>query len=188
VIRTGLGRKIVIVIITFVVIVLVVSYLIPLMREREREGIAPEVQRVSEETRSVTLFFVNEDADKLLTEMREVAVEGRLEEQIRAVVSELLKGPEDDDKVSVFPEGVIVQQAFWVEETQTVYLDFNRALVTNHRGGSTAEYYTISTVLKTIGANFPQIRLVQFLVDGYPVETIAGHYAIDEPLDILRWR
>jgi spore germination protein GerM len=176
------------VIIAFVVIVVVVSYVIPRLRERGRERIPTEIQRVSEETRSITLFFVNGEADKLMTEMREVAVEGGLEGQIKAVISELLKGPEDDDLVSPFPEEVQLQQAFWVEETQTVFLDFNRALVTNHRGGSTAEYYTISTILKTIGANFPQIRLVQFLVDGYPVETIAGHYTVDEPLDILRWR
>ena len=89
---------------------------------------------------------------------------------------------------SPFPEGAAILQAFWVEDTQTAYLDFSRTFVTNHDGGSTTEYYTISTILKTIGANFPQVRLVQFLVDGYPVETIAGHYAVDEPLDVLRWR
>jgi spore germination protein GerM len=188
VIRTELGKKIVLVLVTFVVIVLVVTYIIPRLWRGEREEVPQEVRRVSEESRSVTLFFVNGEADKLVTEMREVATEGRLEGQVKAVIRELLKGPEDEDMVSPFPEGVALLQVFWVEETQTIYLDFNRALVTNHEGGSTTEYYTIGTVLKTIGANFQQIRLVQFLVDGYPVETIAGHYAVDEPLDILRWR
>ncbi len=187
-IKTQLGKKIVVVVIVVVAVFLVVTYILPRLGERGREGPPPEVQRVSEETRSVSLFYANANADGFRTDMREVAAEGGIEDQVKAVVNELLKRPGDDDLVSTFPDGVVLLQVFWVEETQTIHLDFNRALVTNHQGGSTAEYYTIATLLKTIGANFPQIRMVQFLVDGYPVETIAGHYAVDEPLDILRWR
>jgi len=188
VIQTQLGKKIVIVVIAFVAILLVVTYLVPRLGRRGVEGPPPEVERISEETRSVTLFYANEEADGFRTEMRDVPAEGGIEDQVKAVVTELVKGPEDDDLAATFPEGVVLLQVFWVEETQTINLDFNRALVTNHQGGSTAEYYTIATLLRTIGANFPQVRLVQFLIDGYPVETIAGHYAVDEPLDILRWR
>lgn len=187
-IHTELGRKIVIVVIAVVAIFLVIAYILPRLGRRGEEAPPPEVQRVSEETRSVTLFYANEEADGFRTEMREVPAEGGVEDQVRAVVTELIKGPEDEDLAATFPDGVALLQVFWIEETQTINLDFNRALVTNHPGGSTNEYYTIATLLKTIGANFPQIRLVQFLVDGYPVETIAGHYAVDEPLDILRWR
>ncbi len=169
-------------------ILLIIFYIIPKLGELGIEEEPTEVRRVSEETRSVTLYFVNENADRLLTETREIAAEGGIEAQLKGVISELLRGPNDDGKFSPFPEETVILQAFWVEDTQTAYLDFSRTLITNHHGGSTTEYYTISTVLKTIGANFPQVRLVQFLVDGYPVETIAGHYAVDEPLDVLRWR
>lgn len=187
-IRTELGRKIILVLIAVAVVLLVVLYLIPKLGELGIEERPSEVRRVSEETRSATLYFVNEDADRLLTETREIPAEGGLEAQLKGVIGELLRGPADDDKFSPFPDGTAILQAFWVEDTQTVYLDFSRTLVTNHHGGSTTEYFTISTILKTIGANFPQVRLVQFLIDGYPVETIAGHYSVDEPLDILRWR
>lgn len=185
---TGLGRKILVVLIAFAALLFVIFYLVPRLGEFGREGEPPEIRRVFEESRNVTLYFVNDDADQLVTETHEISAEGGLEGQLRAVVSELVAGPEDDDKYSPFPRGTTVLQAFWVEETQTAYIDFDRTLITNHDGGSTTEYYTISTVLKTIGANFPQVRLVQFLIDGYPVETIAGHYAVDEPLDVLRWR
>jgi len=188
VIVTQLGRKILIVVIAFAAILLVITYIVPRLGDRGREGPPPGVQRVSEETRSVSLFYVNEKADGFRTQMRVVPADGDIEDQVKVVSAEFVKGPENDDLVTTFPDGALLLQVFWVEETQTVHLDFNRALVTNHQGGSTAEYYTISTVLKTVGANFPQIRLVQFLIDGYPVETIAGHYAVDEPLDILRWR
>ena len=187
-IQTKLGKKIVIVVVIAAAIFIVAAYLVPRLGRRDAEGPPPEVQRVSEETRSATLFYANKEADGFLTEMREVPAEGGIEEQVKAVVAEFIEGPEGEDPVRTFPDGVMLLQVFWVEETQTVYLDFNRALIANHRGGSTGEYYTIATLLRTIGANFPQVRLVQFLIEGYPVETIAGHYAIDEPLDILRWR
>lgn len=186
-IDTGIGKKIVIVLIVLAVLMLVL-YLISRWAAVEREEAPSEVQRVPEETRSVSLFYASRQADKLLPEAREIAVEEGVEEQVKAVIAELIKGPDDRDKVSSIPEGTEVLQVFWVEDTQTIFIDFNRVLVSNHPGGSTGEYYTISMIIRTIGANFPQVRNVQFLVDGYPVETLAGHYAVDKPLDVLRWR
>jgi spore germination protein GerM len=185
VIATNLGRKIIIVLIAAVAVMLIVYYL--LMRPAGRREPAG-VEEVPEETRSVTLYFAGPEADKLVPETHEIAVEEGLEAQVRAVIAELARGPAAAGMVSSIPDGVQLLQAFWVEDTQTLYLDFNRALVTNHPGGSTGEYYTITTIIKTIGDNFPQVRYVQFLVSGYPVETIAGHYAVDKPLDVLRWK
>jgi len=187
VIRTNLGRKIIIVLIAVVAVVLIVYFLV--MRPAMKREKAPVgIEEVPEETRSVTLYFAGPEADKLVPETHEIAVEEGLEAQVRAVIAELARGPADRDKVSSIPDGVQILQTFWVEDTQTLYLDFNRALITNHPGGSAGEYYTISTIIRTIGDNFPQVRYVQFLVAGYPIETIAGHYAVDKPLDVLRWR
>lgn len=187
VIATSLNRKIIIVLIAVVAVALIVYYLVmrPAMKREEAPAV---IEEVPEETRSVTLYFAGPEADKLVPETHEIAVEEGLEAQVRAVVAELARDPADGDMVSSIPDGVQIIQVFWVEDTQTMYLDFNRALVTNHPGGSAGEYYTITTIIKTIGDNFPQVRYVQFLVSGYPVETIAGHYAVDKPLDVLRWR
>jgi spore germination protein GerM len=186
-IATHIGRTIIIVVIVLAIILLSL-YIISRWTEMKEEEPPPEVQRVPEETRSVTLFFASREADRLLAETHEIGVEEGLEPQVKSVIAELLGGPEKDDKVTSIPPGAAVRQVFWEEESQTVFLDFTRTLVSNHPGGSTAEYYTISMILRTIGANFPQVRKVQFLVDGYPIETLAGHYAVDEPLDIFRWK
>jgi len=186
VITTGLDKKIVVVLIILAVVI--VTFYLVSRWIRVREERPPEVERVPEETRSVTLYYVNREADKLISETHEIAVEEGLEKQVNAVITELIEGPEDEGKVSSIPAGTEVLQVFWVEETQTIFLDFNRAIISNHPGGSTSEYYTIGMILRTIGANFSQVRNVQILVDGYPVETLAGHYAVDEPLDVLRWR
>jgi germination protein M len=165
-------------------VVVAALYFIPRLRVK-----APvEVQRVPEETRSVTIFFGNKEGDGLASETREVPVAQTFEDQVGAVVNELIKGPRDSDKVSAIPPGTQLIRVFWVEESQTLFLDFNTALSANHPGGSTGEYFTIGTILKTVSANFPQVSNVQFLIDGATVETIAGHYAVDKPIDIKTWR
>jgi germination protein M len=181
-----MGKKIIIVLIALVAVILLVTYLAERGKRRE-EGV-PGLQEVPEETRSVTLYYASTTADKLVTEEREIAVGEDMESQVRAVIKELVKGPEGGGRVSSIPPDTELLQAFWVEESQTLFLDFNRAFVSKHPGGSAGEYYTISMVVKTVGANFPAVRRVQFLVDGYQVETIAGHYAVDKPIDVHRWR
>lgn len=185
-IDTDLGRKIVAVL-AIVAAVIVGTVLVRTWLERREEERAV-LQQVPEETRSVTLYFANREADGLTAETREIAVEQGLENEVRAVVGALAAGPRNGDGVSAIPAGTVLLQAYWVEETLTLYLDFNRTLVSAHPGGSTGEYFTIAQIVRTISANFPQVRLLQLLIEGYPVETIAGHYAVDEPIDVMRWR
>ena len=55
-------------------------------------------------------------------------------------------------------------------------------------GGSAAEYYSISALVRTLGANFPEVRAVQILVDGQPVDSLAGHFDTSGPLDVATWQ
>lgn len=182
-----MGKKIAFVLVT-VAVVIAGTWLVSRWIRAGREEPPRAVERVPEETRSVTLYFPDTRADGLAAETREIAVGDSFEEQVKGVLAALIDGPEGRDKVSPMPPQTRVLQVFWVEYTQTVYIDFNRALTADHEGGSAGEYYTISMILRTVSANFPQVRRLQFLVDGYPVETIAGHYAVGKPLDIMRWR
>lgn len=185
-IDTNIGRKIAIALAALAAAVAVL-YLAPRLR-RDRERPPAEAQRVSGETRSVTLHFGREGGDGFATETREVPASQTLEGSVKAVVAELAAGSTDSKKVNVIPPGADLLQVFWVEDTQTLLLDFNRAFADNHPGGSAGEYYTIGSILKTISANFPQVAKVQFLVEGGTAETLAGHYAIDKPIDVKRWR
>jgi spore germination protein GerM len=167
-----------------VVVIAAVAYLVPRLAMK---GPA-EVEKVSEEMRAVTIFFGNEGADGFVSEMREVPAAGSLEDQVKLVIGELVKGPRDSKKIGAIPPGTELIQVFWVEDTQTLLLDFNGAFTANHPGGSTGEYYTISNIVKTVSANFPQTARIQFLIEGSTVESIAGHYAIDKPIDVKKWR
>jgi spore germination protein GerM len=183
VIRTKGWRSIAIALAMLAVIVAAI-YLVPRLRTK---GPA-EVQKVSEEMRAVTIFFGNKSADGFVSETREVPVAQGFEDQVKLVLGELIKGSRDSDKISAMPDSTALIQVFWVEDTQTLVLDFNNAFVANHPGGSAGEYYTISNVIKTVSANFPQVARVQFLVEGNQVESIAGHYAVDKPIDVKKWR
>ena len=182
--ETDLGRKIMVIVILLAVIIVAV-YAISWWKAGEEKEF-PGIQEVAEETRSVTLYFAGRDADGLVAETREIPVREGIENETKAVLAALLAGPEDGGAVSAIPAGTRVLQVFWVEDTGTLYLDFNRGITMGD--GSTGEYYTISTIIRTIGANFPQAGRLQFLVEGYPVETLAGHYGVSKPLNVRKWR
>ncbi len=182
-IGTAAGRKIAIVFVAFAAVVVAIVILSWVMRQGPAE-----VQKVAEETRAVTVFFGDKDAEGFVPETREVPAVQTFEAQVKLVIGELVKGPRDAGRFSAIPEGTVLVQAFWIEDTQTLVLDFNGAMTANHPGGSTGEYYTIANVVKTVEANFPQVAYVQFLVDGAAVESIAGHYAVDTPIDVKKWR
>jgi spore germination protein GerM len=183
VIRTKIWRSIALAL-AVIGLAIAAVYYVPRLRTK---GPA-EVQKVSEEMRVVTIFFGNKSADGFVSETREVPVAQGFEDQVKLVLAELIKGSRDSDKISAMPDSTALIQVFWVEDTQTLVLDFNNALVANHPGGSAGEYYTISNVVKTVSANFPQVARVQFLVEGNQVESIAGHYAVDKPIDVKKWR
>jgi spore germination protein GerM len=154
----------------------------------EEEGRPPEVAPVPEGSRSITLFFATADAEGLTTEYREVAVSRDIVDQLTAVLRELLEGPTEDGSVSCLPVGTRIREVFYDEERGIVYVDFNRKLVGGHPGGSTGEYYTIASVVKTLGTNFPEVNGVQFLVEGLEIESLAGHLAADGPFWVDDWR
>ena len=71
-------------------------------------------------------------------------------------------------------------------------VDFNQALSKDHPGGSSAEMMTVYSVVNSLSLNFPQIKRVQILIDGKPVETITGHLSLKQPIlpkpDLIRGR
>ncbi len=185
-IGTNIGRKIIIALAVLAVIVAAL-FLVPRLRA-PRVRRPAEAERISGETRSVTIYLGGASGEGFVTETREVPAGSSFEDAVKEVVAELVAGSTDSKKANVMPQGTALLQVFWVEDTQTLVLDFNRAIVDNHPGGSAGEYFTIGALLRTISANFPQVAKVQLLVEGAAAETLAGHYAIDKPLDAKKWR
>ncbi len=139
-------------------------------------------------TRGVVLVFPNREATGLVTETRQLPSRARLEEDLLTILTTLCAGPERGDAVSAVPAGTRPLGVFYDPESREVVLDFSRELVTGHPGGSTGESATLGSILKTVGVNFPEIAVCRLLVEGAPVETLAGHFGLDEPFELRRWR
>jgi spore germination protein GerM len=142
---------------------------------------------VPEGSRTVTLFFADDEEPVLFEQSRQVAIGTRFEEQVGQVVRALIAGPTGKG-ASAIPEGTQLRAVFYDSDTFTAYLDFSSELVAGHPGGSTAEYYTVSAIMRTLSENFPEVQAVQLLIEGSQVGTIAGHINAYDPFLVRDWR
>jgi len=145
------------------------------------------VTEVPEGSRTVLLYFADRDEMELVPETRQVAIGRDLVDQVQHVLRALTTGPEQGG-VSTIPEGTRVLGVFYDPGTFTVFVDFSSELVGGHPGGSAAEYYTVSAIMKTISENFPEVEAVQILIEGLQVGTIAGHINAYKPFLVRDWR
>jgi hypothetical protein len=163
-----------------------------LMRAPREAAPPPEVAtppaRALEGSRVVTLFFAGAQEPSIYGETREVGVGRRFDEQVRQVMEALIAGPGDARGASAIPAGTQLLAVSFDPEAATLYLDFSAELVAAHPGGSAAEYGTVTSIVRTIGENFPEVHAVQILVDGSQVDTIAGHLSADQPFQVRDWR
>lgn len=144
----------------------------------ERSGEAPpETPAV---TRPVSLYFSPAGEDRLVAEWREAPVTGDLTQTLRAVVEELVAGP-SGSLVATFPAETVLRDLY-LGVDGVLYLDFTPSIADRHPGGSSAEHATLASLVRTMTANFPEVKAVQILIDGRPRETLAGHYAIRDAL------
>lgn len=66
----------------------------------------------------------------------------------------------------------------------TFVIDLNSKFADAHRSGIFVEELTMLSLVKTIAANFPEIRRVKFLVDGKERDTLAGHAGLKQFYDV----
>ena len=63
-------------------------------------------------------------------------------------------------------------------------LDLSRAFQQGFRGGAGAEYLAVASLVRTIGANMPEVKRVLLISGGMPIATLGGHLALDRPIDV----
>lgn len=118
----------------------------------------------------------------LYPERRELAPPGDAEAQVRAVVNELLAGPQSPGLVSPFPEGVVLE-AVHLGRDGVAFVD----LAAPDRGeppaaGSGLEMQIVYSLVNTVALNVPEARRVALLWNGIQRPTFAGHLDTSRPL------
>jgi len=128
-----------------------------------------------------TLFYVSDDGLRLIRVERDVAFGEGTVEQARQIIEAQI-APAAGPLVSAVPKGTKLRTIF-VTESGDAYVDFSAELVSGHSGGSTNELLTVYSLVNALCANLPAVRSVALLVDGKPVETLAGHVDLGRPLE-----
>ena len=146
-------------------------------------GPSPTV--ISDETQTqlqkCTLFFFDTNSLRLAGEERKLDLSQDVTERLKQVITELL-GTSISDLHQTIPKGTLLYEVY-IDEQLTAYLDFSNHLKDRHIGGTTGEALTVSAILRTVKANFPnQIKKVQILIEGLETDTIGGHIDISKPL------
>ena len=134
--------------------------------------------------RAVRLYFASNDGARFAVESREVHEPVSLHDMVAMLVAELDRGPHATG-VAVLPAGTSVLGVYMDEGVLTV--DLSRAFLQGFQGGSSVEYLALGTLVRTLGANIPDVDRVLLLCGGATLNTLGGHIPLDRPLEIDRW-
>ena len=175
-------RKYLLVYILVVVGVFVVGVLVgPLLREKGYQIKDWVIQpRPPREMKVVKLYFSDPQAEHLIFEERKVVALPYVSEEAKEILKELIKGPLDSSLKPTIPLQTEVEDVYLKDDC--FYVNFSLALKEKHPGGSSGELLTIYSIVNTLLINFPSQSRVQILIQDKPVETLAGHIDIRNPL------
>jgi hypothetical protein len=129
------------------------------------------------------LYYVATGSSKLAPEKREIAVGGR--GRIRALVESLLSGSRSGLR-DPFPGGSPVLGAYEDGRGGAV-VDLAREAVMRKEWSATDEVLAVGALVKTIGANVPEVSSVTILLEGEPTRTLGGHVDLSSPVAIRDW-
>ncbi|UFS72592.1 GerMN domain-containing protein [Geomonas sp. RF6] len=129
--------------------------------------------------RVVSLFFGAPDGEGLVREGREVETEEGMEDYISSVLEDLINGPLGTNAPTL-PENTRVLGVRL--NGPVAEIDFSKELRDGLPSGSSAEVAAVYSVVDTVTANFPQIKVVQFLIEGEKAESLKGHLDLRNPI------
>ena len=136
---------------------------------------------VPPEPQEVNLFLLDSTAMMLVPVKIERRLRRELTQRLNQVVTALIQETSPDFRNTI-PRGTEINEVY-IDSQQTAYLDFSSHLTDGHIGGTTAEFLTVTAILRTVFDAFPdEIKQVQILIDGKEIETIAGHLNLSQPL------
>jgi len=139
-----------------------------------------EKWKLLEERKEIILYFSDRDGEYLIGEKRRIVRKADMKEEAKEVMNELIKGPSGRLTPTLPPRTKLL--AIQLNEEGVAKVNFNKSLSKDHPGGSSAEIMTTYSIVNSLTLNFAKIKQVQILIEGRPIETIAGHLSLVRPL------
>jgi len=138
---------------------------------------------IDTETVTLQLFVVDTAARRLVPRFRRIEAPMTLPAQAQLALERLTR-TRDAGVIPPLPSGTIIREV-WVSPAGVAYVDFGETFPRLIGGGSLAEIHAVYGVVATLTSSFPNIRSVQFLVSGEPIDTLAGHIDLSRPVEPL---
>jgi hypothetical protein len=132
--------------------------------------------------KAARLYFAAPSGDSLVSEIREMKEEQSLHDRVAALVAELDRGPAPGS-VAALPPGTSVLHVF-LDDRGTMTLDLTRAFQQGFRGGSSAEYLALGSLVRTLATNVPEVERVRITCGGAPIASLGGHLPLDRPIEV----
>jgi spore germination protein GerM len=161
---------------------LIVIGLIILFHQQIFRSIKPLSERrgILVERKEVLLYFSDSEGEYLTGEKREISKKNEVKEEAKETIIELIRGPKGKLIPTLPPRTKLLD--LQINDAGLAKVNFSPALSKDHPGGSSGEMMTVYSIVNSLSLNFPQIKRVQILIDGKPVETITGHLSLKQPV------
>ena len=131
---------------------------------------------------TINVYYPNEDGTKLIGVKRKVKSTAA-ESQYAAAVKSLMQGTKEKGRTTIIPKQAKLRSV--KVEGGIAKVDFSKDLVKHFVGGSTGEEMLVGSIVNTL-TEFSEVKQVQILIEGSPVETIAGHMDLSTPLSRMK--
>lgn len=132
----------------------------------------------------LVLYFPNNQGTKLVAVKREAEVAKKnAVGKYEAAVNALIDGTTAGGQTAIIPRRA---RLLGVKlDNGNCQVNFSGEIVKNFVGGSTGEEMLVGSVVNTL-TEFPEIKTVQILVDGKPIESLSGHMDLSQPMERMR--
>ncbi len=124
----------------------------------------------------LSLYYGDRTGNSLVSEERQIE---KTEGIARRTLQELLKGPENTDYISLFPEGTRLLDIN-IKEDGWCIVDLSSEV--RQIKDEQQEQLMIDSLTNTLG-QFPTVRRISFMIDGQTVDYLGGYVDLAQPLE-----
>jgi spore germination protein GerM len=150
--------------------------------KQEPQAEKKEEKKAQPQEFSINVYYPNADGTKLIAVKRKVKSTAA-EDKYTAAVKSLMQGTKEKSQTAIIPKQAKLRSV--KVEGGVAKVDFSQDLVKHFVGGSTGEEMLVGSIVNTL-TEFPEVKQVQILIEGSPVETIAGHMDLSTPLERMK--
>lgn len=133
-------------------------------------------------TETVTLYVAYDNPGILRVQPANVPLPSARQQRAEEVLRALLEIYLGKNSPHPLAPGADIRAVYLVSPGIAV-IDLNSAFANGHRSGVLEEELTVTSLIRTLTANIPDILRVKILVDGHDRETLAGHADLSEFYD-----